>query len=112
MGFERLGNRPLDYRPVRYDCSRLVFRGPQRRLVGEFVACLGGTETYGTFIDRPYPDLMERALALPCVNFGWPNAGVDAFLKDEGLFDMVSRARAVVLQVAGLLLHTMPLIYR
>jgi hypothetical protein len=95
MGFERLGHRPLDYRPVRYDGSKLVFRGPQRRLTGEFVACLGGTETYGTFIDRPYPDLMERSLALPCVNFGWPNAGVDAFLKDDGLIDMVSGARAV-----------------
>lgn len=101
MGFERLGHRPLDYRPVRYDGSKLVFRGPQRRLTGEFVACLGGTETYGTFIDRPYPDLMERSLALPCVNFGWPNAGVDAFLKDDGLIDMVSGARAVVLQVPG-----------
>lgn len=101
MGFERLGHRPLDYRPVRYDGSRLVFRGPQRRLSGDFVACLGGTETYGTFIDRPYPDLMERSLALPCVNFGWPNAGVDAFLKDAGLLDLVSDARAVVLQVPG-----------
>jgi hypothetical protein len=101
MGFERLGHRPLDYRPVRYDGSKLVFRGPQRRLTGDFVACLGGTETYGTFIDRPYPDLMERSLALPCVNFGWPNAGVDAFLKDDGLIDMVSGARAVVLQVPG-----------
>ncbi|KGM87823.1 hypothetical protein rosmuc_02561 [Roseovarius mucosus DSM 17069] len=101
MGFERVGHRPLDYRPVTYDGSKLVFRGPQRRLTGDFVACLGGTETYGTFIDRPYPDLMERSLALPCVNFGWPNAGVDAFLKDEGLLDIVSRARAVVLQVPG-----------
>jgi hypothetical protein len=79
----------------------LVFRGPQRRLTGDFVACLGGTETYGTFIDRPYPDLMERSLGTACVNFGWPNAGVDAFLKDEGLLDLVSAARAVVLQVPG-----------
>lgn len=101
MAFERMGQRPLDYGPVRYDGSKLVFRGPQRRLTGDFVACLGGTETYGTFIDRPYPDLMERALALPCINFGWPNAGVDAFLRDEGLLRMASRGRAVVLQVPG-----------
>ncbi|KJS41356.1 DUF6473 family protein [Roseovarius sp. BRH_c41] len=101
MAFERMGLRPLDYRPVRYDGSKLEFRGPQRTLSGDFIACLGGTETYGTFIDRPYPDLMERSLGLSCVNFGWPNAGVDAFLKDEGLLRMVSRGRAVVLQVPG-----------
>lgn len=101
MAYERMGHRPLDYRPVQYEGSKLVFRGPQRTLAGDFIACLGGTETYGTFIDRPYPDLMERSLGMSCVNFGWPNAGVDAFLKDEGLLRLASRGCAVVLQVPG-----------
>lgn len=101
MAFERMGQRPLDYRPVRYDGSKLEFRGPLRSLTGAYVACLGGTETYGTFIDRPYPSLMEWSLGMPCVNFGWPNAGVDAFLKDEGVLRLASGGKAVVLQVPG-----------
>lgn len=99
MAFERMGRPPLDYRPVQYGASKLVFRGPKRRLQGGYIACLGGTETYGKFIERPYPDLLERDLPLPCVNFGWPNAGVDVVLKDSGLLTLAQNARAVVLQV-------------
>ncbi|WP_417733824.1 DUF6473 family protein [Roseovarius sp.] len=99
MAFERMGRQPLDYKPVRYGTSKLLFRGPQRDLTNAYVACLGGTETYGKFIDRPYPDLLERQLGVTCVNFGWPNAGVDAFLKDDGLVSLAREARAVVVQM-------------
>ncbi len=99
MAFERMGRQPLDYKPVRYGASKLLFRGPQQVLTKDYVACLGGTETYGKYIDRPYPDLLERQLGLPCVNFGWANAGVDAFLKDDGLIELAQHAQAVVLQI-------------
>lgn len=99
MAFERMGRQPLDYKPVRYGTSKLLFRGPQQVLSTEYVACLGGTETYGKFIDRPYPDLLERQLGMACVNFGWANAGVDAFLKDDGLIDLARNSAAVVLQI-------------
>ncbi len=99
MAFERMGQQPLDYQLVRYDASKLLFRGPRRRLQGGYVACLGGTETYGKFIERPFPDLLNRDLDLPCVNFGWANAGVDVFLRDGGLLTLAQRARAVVLQI-------------
>ncbi|WP_093038295.1 DUF6473 family protein [Roseovarius azorensis] len=99
MAFERMGQQPLDYQHVNYGASKLLFRGPRRRLDGGYVACLGGTETYGKFIERPFPDLLSRGLALPCVNLGWANAGVDVFLMDEGLLALAHRARAVVLQI-------------
>ncbi|SFO24571.1 hypothetical protein SAMN04487859_120104 [Roseovarius lutimaris] len=99
MAFERMGRQPVDYMPVRYGTSKLLFRGPQRVLNKDYVACLGGTETYGKFIERPYPDLLERQLGVTCVNFGWANAGVDAFLMDDGLVDLARGARAVILQL-------------
>lgn len=101
MAFERVGRPPLDYQPVQYGASKLVFRGPKRRLQGGYIACLGGTETFGKFIERPFPDLLNRDSALPCVNFGWPNAGVDVFLKDAGLLTLTQCARVVVLQVTS-----------
>jgi len=99
MTYERLGPRPLDYRPVRYAGSRLAFRGPHRNLGRGYVACMGGTETYGSFVARPWPALLEADIATICVNLGLPNAGPDVFARDPGLRHLAQGARAVVLQL-------------
>lgn len=101
MTYEDRGAPALDYFPCRYGASRSVFRGPRQRLDGDYIAFLGGTETYGRFIPRPYPALVEDRLGLPCVNFGWVNAGPEAFLGDETVLAAAHDARAVVLQVPG-----------
>ncbi|MEQ8896518.1 MAG: DUF6473 family protein [Roseovarius sp.] len=100
---EKAGLSPSGVDQCRYDGSRLLFRGPRRTLEGDFVACLGGTETFGKFISQPYPDLLEGMTGTACVNFGWPNAGVDVFAKDGALLDCAGRARLCVLQVPGAL---------
>lgn len=101
MAYERLGAAASVYQPCRYPGSKLFFRGPRRRLDGAYVACLGGTETHGKFIATPFPALLERATGLICVNFGWPNAGVDVFLQDAGILAAASGARLTILQVPG-----------
>jgi len=101
MTYENLGDGALDYFPCRYGKSKLLFRGPRRRLEGDYVAFLGGTETYGKFIDKPFPALVERELGEVCVNFGWLNAGVDVFLNDTTVLEAAEGARATVIQVMG-----------
>ncbi len=93
------GLAPRTFDQCTYDGSRLLFRGPRRALDGDFVACLGGTETFGKFIDHPFPDLLEEKTGVTCVNFGWPNAGIDVFAGDRALLDCASRSRLCVLQV-------------
>lgn len=92
------GQMSPKYDECRYDGSRLLFRGPRRALDGEYIACLGGTETFGKFIQWPYPDLLEETIGITSVNFGWPNAGIDVFANDSALLDCVGRARLTVLQ--------------
>lgn len=101
MAFERMGQGPLDYNPVRYAGSKLTFRGPVRDLTGDYIACLGGTETYGLFIEQPFVALLDQYVGLPCVNLGLPNAGVDAFYRDDGIVSIARRARLRVLQLPG-----------
>jgi hypothetical protein len=101
MSYENLGNGPLDYNPCHYGDSRLVFRGPARSLDGEYIAFLGGTETYGKFIADPFPVLVENALGLRCVNLGQTNAGVDVFLNDPTVIATASKAARSVVQVTG-----------
>ncbi|MGR3454281.1 DUF6473 family protein [Pseudooceanicola sp.] len=95
------GAAALEYFPCRYGACRTVFRGPRRPLDGDYIAFLGGTETYGLFVPRPFPALVEDRLGLPCPNFGWKNAGPDAFLNDPDILAAARAARAVVLQVPG-----------
>lgn len=101
MVYAWAGEAPLDYLPCRYGTSRLVFRGPPRALDRPYAAVLGGTESYGKFIPRPWPVLAEDASGVPMVNLACVNAGADAYLSDEGVLRVAQGARAAVMQVMG-----------
>ncbi|MEZ5732452.1 MAG: DUF6473 family protein [Paracoccaceae bacterium] len=101
MAYEHGGDRALDYYPCRYGQSKLLFRGPRRNLDGDYLAVLGGTLTYGKFVQKPYPALIEDALGLPVVNLGYMNAGADVFLGEPAIIDMCRQARATVIQLMG-----------
>jgi hypothetical protein len=102
MAFAFQGAGALDYAPCHYAGSRLAFRGPERPVTGRYLACLGGTETYGRFVERPFPDLLEAELGLPVLNLGCANAGPDVFLSEPGVLALTERAEAVVVQVGDL----------
>ncbi len=101
MAYEYAGEAALDYFPCRYGQSKLLFRGPRRRLEGAYVAAIGGTETYGKFVPDPYPALVETALGLPVVNFGCMNAGADVFAGEPVVIHACKHARVTVIQLMG-----------
>ena len=95
------GHGALEYYPCRYGNSRVLFRGPRKQLDGIYIAFLGGTETYGRFIETPFPMLLEQKLKVACANFGLVNAGVDLYLNDPAVMDLMSAANVKVVQVMG-----------
>ena len=99
MSVDTIGPGGLNYFPCRYAHSKLSFRGPRRSLSEPFVAFLGGTNTYGKFVERPFPDLLENGREIACVNFGCTNAGVDAIASDPGLLRVSNAALVTVLQI-------------
>ncbi|ARC90064.1 DUF6473 family protein [Rhodovulum sp. MB263] len=101
MIFDNPGSGSLAYFPCRYGNSRLVFRGPKRSLDQPYCAVVGGTETYGKFVPKPYPALLEEATGLQMVNLGCNNAGLDVFLNDVSLMDVVAGARVTIIQALG-----------
>jgi hypothetical protein len=101
MSYNGLAEGGLNYFPCRYGTSKLLFRGPKRRLDAPYVAVVGGTEAYGKFVERPFPELLEDHVGLPVVNFGAVNAGIDVFSSDETVLSACSGARAIVLQAMG-----------
>ncbi len=78
MKHEIIEGAGLTYAPCRYGMSRILFRGPKRRLDSPYVAFVGGTETFGKYIDRPFPAIIEKEIKRTCVNFGTVNGGVGA----------------------------------
>lgn len=101
MAYENLGESALDYVPCRYGKSKLLFRGPKRKLTAPYIAMIGGTETYGKFVETPFPALTEQVLDMPVVNLGTVNAGVDVYTNDRTVVEMCSKAEATVIQVMG-----------
>lgn len=101
MAYAFAGEGALDYSPCQYGTSRLVFRGPRRDLALPYVAVLGGTETYGKFIPRPWPALVEDETGLRVVNLGCVNAGTDVYLSDPGVLQVAAGARVALVQVIG-----------
>jgi hypothetical protein len=90
----------LDYAPCRYGKSRVTCRGPKAPETG-YIACLGGTETFGRFVPDPWPVLLGDGLERPIANFGQINAGLDLYLNDAVIAGLAASADAAVLQVMG-----------
>lgn len=101
MAFEHRGAGALDYYPCRYGKSKLLFRGPKRALDQPYIAALGGSETYGKFVQKPWTDLLEGEIGTPVVNFGYLNAGVDVFLNETEITKFTRGAQATVIQLTG-----------
>lgn len=101
MAFAFQGASALDYSVCRYGNSKVQFRGPRCDLTGPYVACLGGTETFGKFVPDPYPALAQGRLGTPLANLGCVNAGIDVFLNEPAIADLAAGARVTVLQILG-----------
>jgi len=91
----------LNYHSCRYGSSKMLFRGPARRVRGDYIAFLGGSETFGRFIVTPFPDLVEDLTGMTAINLGCPRVGVDAYLNAPGLIDICSMAKVTVIQIMG-----------
>lgn len=85
----------------RYPGSGLPVRGPCAGLRAPYLAFLGGSETFGRFVEVPFPALLDRLLGRSCVNLGSINAGLDAMLNDAAVMRLARRADLTVVQLPG-----------
>lgn len=94
-------NKTIQYDFCRYEGAKLAFRGPKKSFDDPYIAVLGGTETFGPYVQAPFPDLLEEWLDQTVVNLGVRHAGVSLFAAERWMLDCASRAEVVVLQVMG-----------
>ena len=91
----------LRLEPCNYGLSKVPFRGPARPTDDRFIAFIGGSDTFGKFIAKPFPDLVETAIGEICVNLGCQSAGPDVFLQDTAVQALCHDAAMTVIQIMG-----------
>lgn len=98
------GYQQTDAHIVNYEMYKLpgvargFFRGPPVRS-DEYLVCIGGAQTFGRFVQRPFPKLLSEALCVEALNLGRGGAGPTYPLADPVLLQYINRARLVVVQV-------------
>ena len=98
MTEHRIDDPLFDYKLYRFGATRQLFRGPEAKLSGSYIACLGGSGTFGRFSSQPFPDLVGEAVGMRAVNFGTEGAGPGFFLADSELLAAASGAKVCILQ--------------
>lgn len=106
MSYGGTGSNGLDYEICEYEGSRLKFRGPKYDLSEPYVAFLGTTETFGKFVERPFPERVAQHLSANPVNLGLINGGTEAYLSDPEVLKIAKQASLRVVQVIGALNQT------
>ncbi|NIY71736.1 hypothetical protein HCZ30_04715 [Marivivens donghaensis] len=101
MKHELLPGGGIDYELCHYGHSRLHFRGPKREPSEPYVAFLGGSNTFGRYIDEPFPELLEANTGVACVNLGVVGASVGAFAQDPSVIDVCRGATVTVIEACN-----------
>lgn len=99
MSYHQTGSGVAGGELCQYSGSKLWFRGPANALDGPYVACVGMDETFGRFVEHPYPAVLQDKLRKTCVNLGSLFSGVDAILGDDGLLELINGGQMCILQL-------------
>jgi hypothetical protein len=106
MSYDSKGLNRIDYELCNYDGSRITFRGPKADIEQRYIAFLGATETFGKFVEDPFPKLLAEFLPAKPMNLGMINGGVDAILGDKFVMETAKKADLRIVQVIGALNQT------
>lgn len=101
MPLAQRGIHLVDYQIWQLPGVKLGLRGPACDLRRPYLAFLGGTETFGRFMEAPFPHLIGARLHLPVLNLGCVNAGLDVYLRKLPILNAAHHASAAVLEIPG-----------
>ncbi len=79
----------------------LWFRGPALDLASSdgHITCLGAAQTFGVYVDNPFPQLLSQRFGLPVWNLGVGGADPGFFLEHPALFPLINRSSLVICQI-------------
>ncbi|MBW2046398.1 MAG: hypothetical protein JRI96_16220 [Deltaproteobacteria bacterium] len=95
----------LDWEVVDYDeyCLRgmsMSLRGPEAKHLrkGEYIVCIGASQTFGRFCKRPYSLLLKERLKVEVLNLA-KGAADAVFFQHEKLLEYINNSKLAIIQV-------------
>jgi hypothetical protein len=97
-GYQKRDAHFIDYELYELQGVHGTFRGPpvQSR---EYIACVGASQTFGRFVQMPFPRLISYALRIDTLNLGRGGAGPEFPLENPALMEHINGSRIVIVQV-------------
>ena len=75
-----------------------TLRGPIAALGYDAAVCIGAAQTFGRFVERPFPAILQQELDAPFINCGLGGVGPRFWLRPD-LVTVLNKTRLVVVQV-------------
>jgi hypothetical protein len=97
-GYQGIDGHFIDYQLYEIPGVRGSFRGPAVQ-GADYIACLGAAQTFGRFVQKPFPRLISDALGIETLNLGRGGASPTFPLSNRALLGTINRARLVIVQV-------------
>jgi len=101
MSYEYMGVGPINYYPCHYGASKLIFRGPKKNPGRKYCVAIGGTETFGKYLEDPYPAQLAALCGRDVVNLGCMHAGAEVFLNNPAILDICQDADVTIVQLTS-----------
>jgi len=98
LAYQRSDAHIVDYELYQLPGIDDVFRGPP--ITSDYyIACIGAAQTFGRFVQAPFPALIWRSLGIDTLNLGRGGAGPTLHLSNPRIMEHINRARVVIVQV-------------
>lgn len=99
-GYQKRDIEIVDYQEYRIDGIDEALRGPEPDLSGgAYFSCIGAAQTFGVFVEQPFPALLARETGLAALNFGLPAAGPGFYAAYDRMIDLINAGRFCIVQV-------------
>jgi Domain of unknown function (DUF6473) len=90
----------VDYEQYYLEGIAEPLRGPSVDTSGkDYFTCIGATQTYGIFVEKPFPHLISRTIGIPALNLSLPAAGPGFFAHHQAIIDYINGGKFLILQI-------------
>ena len=100
-GYQDRDAEIIDYRLWNLKGVGAPLRGPEPASLntGDYISCVGATQTFGCYAEHPYPALLGARLDTSILNLGMSGAGPSFFTTRPNFLSVIDEGRITVVQV-------------
>lgn len=102
QGYQNRDYEIIDYQLYNINTEiKMPLRGPapDELRKGEYIVCVGAAQTFGCYVEEPYPYLLQKELNIPVLNLGVSGAGPSFFKDREAWLKLMNNAKFAIVQV-------------